>query len=521
MNGNKLLCTLEQIDDKYILEALPENAKPIKSFHRRRVIALALSAAAILALAIIGSVLLRPEAAIPDAGTLPAPSVRQTENAGTEYVPPEKEPYEPLPAEPGTYKRYALALASYPEQYPSVYSDLSNGPVVFDQQASALFSKQNKDRWELGRNTVQPKEFTSATVSAFLKGAGTKNRVYSPLNVYFALCMLAESGSGATRQQVLDLLGADSIEALRENAGKLWLSNYQNDGMTSSILASSIWVDEALAKNGQYNEKTAQLLADSYYASLFSGEMGSEQYNEALRSWLNENTGRELGEYSSRESFDKNTVFALATTIFYEQRWQTVFKKENNTKDTFKGAGGNQTVEFMNDTDLTGEYYWGEKFGAAKKETGDAYSALWFMLPDEGVTLDELLSDPEALAFITGYRPNRRDVKLNLTVPKFDVSSNMELSDELQILGVKDAFSDKADFSSLINFSAAVNKVSHSARFAIDESGVTGAAYTVIKLYSGYPPENPELDFVLDRPFIFFQESDTGSVLFVGIVNNI
>ena len=47
----------------------------------------------------------------------------------------------------------------------------------------------------------------------FLGGKEGENAAYSPVNVYMALAMLAELTDGASRQQILDLLGSDSLEA--------------------------------------------------------------------------------------------------------------------------------------------------------------------------------------------------------------------------------------------------------------------------------------------------------------------
>ena len=39
-----------------------------------------------------------------------------------------------------------------------------------------------------------------------------------------------------------------------------------------------------------YSQQTLDTLAKVYFASSFSGQMGSEAYNQALRDWLNQQT---------------------------------------------------------------------------------------------------------------------------------------------------------------------------------------------------------------------------------------
>mgnify|MGYP000094926604 FL=1 len=58
-------------------------------------------------------------------------------------------------------------------------------------------------------------------------------------------------------------------------------------------------------------------LAKNYYASSFRGEMGSEEFNQALRDWINEQTGGLLEAQADGLSMDPETVMALASTIYY------------------------------------------------------------------------------------------------------------------------------------------------------------------------------------------------------------
>ena len=62
-------------------------------------------------------------------------------------------------------------------------------------------------------------------------------------------------------------------------------------------------------------------------------------------------------------------------------------------------------------------------------------------------------------------------------------------------------------------------QVKHATRISIDEKGVTAAAFTLIIRCGAAPPPEDEVDFVLDRPFMFCIESEDDLPLFTGIVN--
>ena len=116
--------------------------------------------------------------------------------------------------------------------------------------------------------------------------------MYSPVNTYMALAMLAEVTDGESRQQILDLLEAGDLKTLRAHGENIWRLCYSDDGAVTSIPANSLWLRDGM----EYNQNTLDLLAQHYYASSYRGEMGSEEYDRALQTWLNEQTGGLLKE---------------------------------------------------------------------------------------------------------------------------------------------------------------------------------------------------------------------------------
>jgi len=100
----------------------------------------------------------------------------------------------------------------------------------------------------------------------------------------------------------------------------------------------------------------------------------------------------------------------------------------------------------------------------------------------------------------------------------------MDLSEGLKALGVTDVFDGCAsDFSPMTDEVGGIflSQVSHAARVEVDEEGCTAAAFTVMMACGAAMPPEEEVDFVLDRPFIFAITGESGLPLFIGIVNNV
>ncbi len=410
---------------------------------------------------------------------------------------------------------YLVAAPAYPK--------MAAYPVQYEEG--------NYDAWKQDQRAIhnQPdgyadnlQTYFSHIIPEMLTGSDGQNVVCSPVNIYMALAMLAETTDGESRQQILDLLKADSMEALRTQAGQVWKAHYNDDGLSTSVLGSSLWLHEDIA----YNESTVNALAEHYYASVFRGQLGTDAMNTALQSWLNEQTGGLLQEQAQNVKLAPNSNLALATTVLYQVQWLDEFREQGNTQGTFHGTDTDTEETFMNRQLPYGPYYWSENFGAVYLQLEDG-SRMWLLLPDEGVAPEDIL--PEAGAFFaqnpyaydSEYK-NQKHMIINLSLPKFDVASDMDLVEKLQKLGVADVFqAGKADFSPILpqEDGGYIDQVKHAARVSIDEKGVTAAAFTVIdRCGAGMPPEE-QIDFVLNRPFLFYIESRDGLPLFTGIVN--
>lgn len=407
----------------------------------------------------------------------------------------------------------SVKLAKYPRmaQYPE--SEMN----MLQVSAWEKSKKERRAYYGAGQN-LSP--FFKKTYGEFLSNSGNSNKLYSPLNVYMALAMTAEITDGESRQQILDLIGVKSIEELRQQANSVWNANYSDDGAVTSILASSLWLNRGIT----FNRKVINTLATNYYASSYQGKMGSQEMNKALQKWLNEQTGGMLNNEIKDIELDSKTVMALATTIFYQAKWGYEFSESYTKESVFHSAKGDITCDFMNQTDYDGVYYWSDRFSAVGKDL-EGSGKMWFILPDKNVSVDDLLTDNKALSFMTcnGNWENKKQLKVNLSVPKFDVSSSFDLKNGLQNLGVVNCFDySKSDFSPLCedyNEPMYISNAQHGVRVAIDEEGVTATAYTVMFVPGATMPPEDEVDFVVDRPFIFVITSEDGLPLFAGVVN--
>ena len=427
----------------------------------------------------------------------------------------------------------------------TIGTNIMNAPMRITAHAVALASEPRimerpdsddyKDRdvwrsdlevWETERNSrsetaVQAKSGLSSFFidgnSQFLLTESNENKLWSPVNAYIGLAMTTELTEGETRRQILDLFGVENTDTLRKQVSAVWESVYQDNSNEICVLANSLWLEKGL----KYNLETMDAIAYHYYGSVYQGDLGSAKTNKDIAAWINNNTGKFLRNSTKNIELSPETIMALYSTLYFQAKWSDEFSESKNTEDVFHMKDGDTQAVFMNKKLKQMYYYWGENFSAVSLGLKNGCS-MWFILPDEGMTTNDVLDNGTYMEMLLSEKwEDRKYMKVNLSVPKFDVTSTMDLSDGLKNMGATNVFSaNDAEFAQLTKDSPIyLTGANQSVRVQIDEEGVKAAVYIEIPGAGSAEPPEEVIDFVLDRPFLFVITNDN-IPLFAGCVNN-
>ena len=119
-----------------------------------------------------------------------------------------------------------------------------------------------------------------------------------------------------------------------------------------------------------------------------------------------------------------------------------------------------------------------------------------------------------------GLRPR----PVNVSLPRFKMTSEFGLGDVLQSLGMSLAFSDKADFSGMSSQEKLLlSAVIHKAFIDVNEEGTEAAAATAVamKAEAAAPSPDEPVEFRADHPLVFLiRDRRTESILFLGRLVN-
>lgn len=366
-------------------------------------------------------------------------------------------------------------------------------------------------------------EFGVRTAVEFAQGKQGENLIYSPFSLYLALALTAQGAVGETQEELLEFLGAQELGAdgLAQALGELYEELYYEDERSSFRIANSLWM--AQEWNGgklSYQKPFLETATDQFYASLFSADFTDEATGKAQGEWVAEQTG---GLLHPEFPVSEDQILSILNTIYLKDEWETQFHEGSVETAPFRLTdGSSKDAEFLR----------GSRSGMAAQGDGFTRASLalaWngevvFILPDEGVSPEELMAGPERLGEVLGGG-EEFDADVIWKLPKFSFSMEETLTDMVMGMGVEKAFGDEADFSDMVKFSdpgafAYISLIRQGAKFTLDENGIEAAAFTEVAMAAGtsapMPEEKPEIEMKLDRPFLYaVYEGDV--LVFLGV----
>ncbi|HIY84134.1 serpin family protein [Rubneribacter sp.] len=360
--------------------------------------------------------------------------------------------------------------------------------------------------------------FAYRSASAVLGDVGADagmpaNGAYSPLSLYYALALANEGAAGTTADQITSALGAPADVDVAGQCGSLFRALVANPD-SKVALANSVW----LGKDVPFEQDFVNSAVGQFYATPFSVEFGTAAADDALAAWISENTD---GLVNPAIETDASQILAIVNAIAFKGSWLSPFDEAATQEDVFHAEGGDVQADFMtqrlNDPQ---EVRRTDAYLRASLGFGGGAS-MTFVLPAEGTSPADLLADPAALE--EAFSAPADDLAfVTYTVPKAGFDSSLDLIPALERLGVREAFTDAADFSNLSSVSARISEVKQESHVTWDEEGAEAAAYTNVGIAKTAlaPDAAMEVELRLDRPFLFQITSAQGVPLFVGMCGN-
>lgn len=370
---------------------------------------------------------------------------------------------------------------------------------------------------------------TNAAFAQRLYGklAATQDKLFfSPASISTALAMTYAGARGETAAQMAKTLEFTlPPEALHAAFGGLIKELALATGPQGPELriANRLWGQAGLPIEPAFQSTTQQHYGAGIELVDFKG--GSEPARGRINQWVEQQTNGKIKDLMPAGSITGLTRLVLTNAVYFKGKWATPFDKKATKNEPFTVKPGTApAVPMMRKTLLAG---FGKTADASVLEL--AYEAqsperrlsMVVVLPaqvDGLAQVEQRLAAGQLKAYVDALEPARVDVAL----PRFKMTAELELSATLSALGMPLAFDEKkADFSGITRAEPLyISQVRHKAFVEVNEEGTEAAAATGVVMTTRSAPAPPQV-FRADHPFVFLiRDVATGTVLFMGRVTD-
>jgi len=236
---------------------------------------------------------------------------------------------------------------------------------------------------------------------------------------------------------------------------------------------------------------------------------------DAVNVWGNERTRGMIPKVLEGDP-PADLAMLLANATYFAGKWRERFDPAKTTPQGFQLESGTAVSVPMMQRSGGFRVMSTASLTAIELSYGNSAWSMLMLVPLGPVAaFAQSLTDATVAQTLAALQPTDRG---DVFVPRFTVSSNLELSDELKALGMPRAFSLRAQFPRLVvNEATRIDFVQHAVKVAVDEAGTRAAAVTAVGIgVVSLPPS-----YRVDRPFVFLiRERLSGTIAFAGIVRD-
>ncbi len=347
------------------------------------------------------------------------------------------------------------------------------------------------------------------------------NFVFSPTSISLAFAMAQQGAAGETAAEMARVLHSD---------GKTGFADWQKT--LAALGKKSIQLDIA---NSLWGQKSYPF-APAYFAALqhdFAAKAESvdfpssfDQVRKSVNAWVEKQTHDRIKDLLAPGTVTTDSRLILANAIYFKGNWAHQFKKEATHDVAFYSPVNTHPVKMMAiDDDFRYGTYGGVSILEMPYEKSDL--AMDVVLPSAVNGLPEIEQKLDVATVDRWMKSLRGADKVEVMLPRWKGDKTVPLTDVMQDLGMKKAFSERdADFSKMLKPNAGpdnrlfISYAIHKAFILVDEKGSEAAAATAIVMNRAAAMEPPVV-FHADHPFLYMiRDTKSGAILFMGRVTD-
>ena len=369
--------------------------------------------------------------------------------------------------------------------------------------------------------------YSIATALTLLSHCSESGGHIEQLKEFLDLNNMSESEILAAQEELAALLGTnkenqeDESEASSDSSEEVVSVESDDYSVPKSILetANAMYVDEKMKMSSSFDD-LADILSNTYQASLKRCDLSSEETMNEINDWVNEKTHGLIPSILD-EPMDPGIRMTLLNAVYFKAAWVNAFEKELTDKQIFHGKEGDTSVDMMHQQDHF-EYAENDEYQMIRLPYHGGCEMTVY-LPKDSTAADKW-SEKDYL-YQLGLEADKQEWdrrEVSLSMPKFEMEYGNELKDILKELGLEGIF-DGCIYDRLTDAEMAVGSIHHKTAIKNDENGTEAAAVTMMLMEAmALLPEDDIVEMNMDHPFYFtISNTETGLKLFEGCVYNL
>lgn len=351
-----------------------------------------------------------------------------------------------------------------------------------------------------------------------------KNMFISPLSISTALTMTYNGAKDNTKEEMSKVLGYEKMDDDKINNSYKTLTGYLEnvDKNIKLNIGNSIWIREG----EEINKEFININKNIFSAKVDNLDFSKSSSVDKINKWIEKSTNNMIKDML-KEPIPSNVIMYLINAIYFKGDWQEPFDPNNTIKEEFTNSKNEKSqIEFMKKLAFDGKTFYGEKddFKVIRMPYDSGKVSMYAILPKEGLKIDGFVEGLDLDKWNDIKASIGKDKKdVNVSFPKFEIEYGAkELKYSLINLGMKDAFSESANFNG-IRENLCISNVLHQAKIEVNEKGSEAAAATIVGMKETAMSiiEDPK-EFIANRPFVFIiEDEESGTILFMGKLEDI
>jgi serpin B len=347
------------------------------------------------------------------------------------------------------------------------------------------------------------------------------NFVDSGFSLAAVLSMLELGARGDTEAQIASVLHsagvtAEQQAAARKQLDETLLDTASADGISLDA-ANAIWLQSGLPINAAF----LHTLVNDFSAPSSQVDFQDDPQGAAnlINHWVSDATHGMIPSVVTPDEIQA-CIVVLADAVYFDAKWEHQFEAALTYSGAFFRPDNSQvSTAMMQSEPLTLPIYSGDGVTAVELPyVGGQYVADIIMPTSQPLAAFVASLSPGDLTSIERQLASTDNVEV--TLPKFDISSQLSLIPILTALGMPDAFGSAADFSGIDGRTdLQISLAKQSSRMQVDEVGTTAAAATVVAI--GVSAPLVQVRVVIDHPFLFvIRDLTSGAIIFTAQVTD-